>query len=149
VLVDRGLPGSAVAALVLLLALQGCGTDAAKNGSSAQALEQQVTTVPGQPSLRRPTGLERKLLPPDAVIGADNDANAAMLVFSTHEAPARLLDWFRATANGADFVLETEMQEGAEHVFSGRARASGEAFTVRIAPGASGGTTGMIMVTAR
>jgi hypothetical protein len=69
-------------------------------------------------------------------------------VFQVREAPARLLGWLRATANGADFVLESELQEGAEHVLSGRVRDTGEAFTVRIAPGAGGGTTGMLMVTA-
>jgi hypothetical protein len=34
-------------------------------------------------------------------------------------------------------------------VLSGRVRETGEAYTVRIAPGANGGTTGTIIVTAR
>lgn len=88
-------------------------------------------------------------MPPGAVIGADPDARSPVLVFGAKEQPADLLDWLRATGNGADFVLESEMQEGAEHVLSGRVRATGEAYTVRVAPGATGGTTGMVMVTAR
>jgi hypothetical protein len=90
-----------------------------------------------------------KLVPKGAVLGADPDPSAPSLVFQARGTPARLLGWLRATANGADFVLESELQEGDEHVLSGRVRDTGEAFTVRIAPGAGGGTTGVVMVTAR
>jgi hypothetical protein len=106
-------------------------------------------SAPGEIPLRRASRIEAKLVPPGAALGADPDPRAPGLVFQAREAPARLLGWLRATANGADFVLESELQEGAEHVLSGRVRGTGEAYTVRIAPGAGGGTTGMVMVTAQ
>lgn|GEM_PF-5599008 len=105
--------------------------------------------APGEIASRRPTPLESKLLPPGAVIGSDPDPRAPSLTFELREKPETLLDWFRAAANGADFVLESEMQEGAEHVFSGRARTGGEVFTIRLAPGINGGTTGMLLVAPR
>ena len=103
----------------------------------------------GEVASRRPTRLEAKLLPPKAVIGSDPAPRAPALTFQAREEPGRLLDWFRATANGSDFVLESEMQEGAEYVLSGRARESGEVFTIRVAPGVNGGTTGMVLVAPR
>ena len=114
-----------------------------------ESSEAPAASAPGELPLRRPTSIEAKLLPPRAVIGADPDARSPVLSFDVVEEPDRLFGWFRATGNGADFVLESEMQEGEEHVFSGRVRATGEAYAVRVAPGANGGTTGSIMVTPR
>jgi hypothetical protein len=137
-------------------ALGACGTEAAKEETASSPARAPATPAisgtapaPGEIPSRRPTPLEAKLLPPKAVIGADPDPRAPTLVFESREKPDQLLDWLRATANGADFVLESEMQEGAEHVFSGRARASDEVFTVRIAPGVNGGTTGILLVAPR
>lgn len=137
-LVNRRLPP-------LLLLLAGCGGDPQAPGAQDAGAAAAAPTVPAP----RAAHIQRRLIPPRAVIGSDPDPRPSVLVFSAREPPARLLDWFRGTANGADFVLESEMQEGAEHVFSGRVRETGEAFTVRIAPGNTGGTTGMVMVTPR
>jgi hypothetical protein len=142
--------------LAAALALGGCGTEAVREeaaSSPARAPATQVgsgkASAPGEIASRRPTPLEAKLLPPKAVIGADPDPRAPSLTFHTREEPGELLDWLRAATNGADFVLESEMQEGAEYVFSGRARAGEEVFTVRVAPGVNGGTTGMVLVAPR
>jgi hypothetical protein len=138
-----------MAGAVLIVA--GCGAERGNDQKAAAAAPapnsaEPAPAPPGEVASRRVAGLEAKLLPPGAVIGADPDPDAPWLVFLLREKPEALLDWFRATANGADFVLESEMQEGAEYVFSGRARASADVFTVRLAPGVNGGTTGMLLV---
>jgi hypothetical protein len=143
--------------LATLPTLAACGGEQVKEEkSSPRTVAPGTPPVPNDPARptgevasRRPSGLEEKLLPPEAVIGSDPDPRAPTLVFQTREEPGRLLDWFRATANGSDFVLESEMQEGSEYVFSGRARESGEVFTIRVAPGVNGGTTGMVLVAPR
>jgi hypothetical protein len=131
--------------LAAAFALAGCGGQEVKE----QAAPAQVAPPPAEVAARRPGPLEARLLPPGAVIGSDPDPRAPSLTFQVRETPDRLLDWIRAAANGSDFVLETEMQEGAEYVFSGRARASDQVFTVRVAPGVNGGTTGMVLVAPR
>ena len=144
-------------ALAALPALANCGGEQAKEEKSPPPAEApgpapasiNMAAPPGEIASRRPTAMEAKLLPPKAVIGSDPDPRAPALTFQTREEPGRLLDWFRATANGPFFVLETEMQEGAEYVFSGRARESGEVFTIRVAPGVNGGTTGILLVAPR
>jgi hypothetical protein len=143
--------------LSTLPALASCGGERAKEEKSPPPAEARgpsptsndMAVPPGEIASQRPSPLEAKLLPPKAVIGSDPDPRAPALTFQTREEPGRLLDWFRATGNGTDFVLETEMQEGAEYVFSGRARESGEVFTIRVAPGANGGTTGILLVAPR
>jgi hypothetical protein len=139
------------AALPLLAFLAGCSGETAGNqpAASERASEKQESvSARGEIPARRPSRIEEKLVPPRAVLGSDPDPSSPSLVFQAPEEPARLLGWLRATANGADFVLESEMQEGAEHVLSGRVRATGRAFSVRIAPGGTGGTTGTVLVTA-
>lgn len=136
----------ALAALSAAAACGESGPDGEKRESAASNAQQNAP-APGEPPLRRPTAVEQRLVPPRAVLGADPDPRAPALVFQSREKPEQLLDWFRATGNGADFALETELQEGAEHVFSGRVRATGGAYTVRIAPGANGGTTGLVLIT--
>ena len=136
--------------VLLALALASCsGREAREEAARPRAQGNKAAAPPTEVVSRRPTPLEAKLLPPKAVIGADPDPRAPTLIFQTREEPAELLDGLRAAANGADFVLETEMQEGAEYVFSGRARAGAEVFTVRVAPGVNGGTTGMVLVAPR
>lgn len=141
-------------AIALIAASAGCREQAgppemAQAPPAADGGGARQVPAPGEIPARRASRIEAKLVPPRAVLGSDPDPKSPGLVFQAKEEPARLLDWLCATANGADFVLESELQEGAEHVFSGRVRATGEAFTVRVAPGANGGTTGIIMVTPR
>jgi hypothetical protein len=135
-------------AVVAIAIAAACG-EAGENRNATPPPAAAAEAPSAEIAARRVSAVETKLVPKRAVIGSDPDPTAPTLIFQAREAPARLLGWLRATANGADFVLESEMQEGAAHVLSGRVRATGEAFTVRIAPGATGGTTGMVMVTAR
>jgi hypothetical protein len=140
--------------LALLAATAGCGEQQAEPNAAAPAPAVAAgaapsASAPGEIEIRKPSRFEAKLVPPNSVIGADPDLASPALAFQNDQDPAPLLDWFRATGNGADFVLESEMQEGDEHVFSGRVRASGEGYTVRVAPRPNGGTTGVVVVTAR
>ena len=143
-------PCRIVVVLFAVAASGGCGGGgtAEDNRSAAAPLPIEAAAPPRESASRRASAVELKLVPKGAVLGPDPDPTAPSITFQAREAPARLLGWLRATANGADFVLESELQEGDEHVLSGRVRETGEAFTLRIAPGATGGTTGMIMVTA-
>jgi len=129
-------------------ALAGCA-EGGQADESAPANETTAAAPYGEIASRRANAVELKLVPKGAVLGSDPDPQSPSLVFQAREEPARLLGWLRATANGADLALESEMQEGAEHVLSGRVRETGEAYTVRIAPGANGGTTGTIIVADR
>jgi len=140
-------------ALFTVALAAGCGAggkDEENRGpTGAPATGAVAAAPPGEIAARRTSAIELKLVPKGAVLGSDPDPDAPSLIFQARAGPARLLGWLRATANGADFVLESELQEGEEHVLSGRVRETGEAFTVRLAPGAGGGTTGMVMVTAQ
>lgn len=88
------------------------------------------------------------LLPPDAVIGGDSPSgDAETIVFDSRNPPARLLDWYRSTER--DFRLDSELKEGAEFVLSGSTRAPDRDFTIRLAPGRTGGTSAMVLFTDR
>jgi hypothetical protein len=138
------------AALPLLAFLAGCSGETAGNqpAASERASEKQESvSARGEIPARRPSRIEEKLVPPRAVLGSDPNPSSPSLVFQAPEEP-------RACSAGCvprqrrRLVLESEMQEGAEHVLSGRVRATGRAFSVRIAPGGTGGTTGTVLVTA-
>lgn len=133
-----------------------CGREAdtpATNGATATSpraslpVAERATT--DEIPIRRASAGERPLLPPGAVIGADPDYAAPVLTVRSDAAPRRLLVWYRADERSSVFSLESEMQEGAEHVLSGRIRATGELFTVRIAPGPTGGSVATIIVSDR
>ena len=98
---------------------------------------------------RRPSRIEARLVPPDSAIGSDPDSQSPSIVFLSPRPLVGVLEWVRARADSEDFVLDAEMEEGAEHVFNGRMRERDQAFTVRLARGANGGTTGVVLVTPR
>jgi hypothetical protein len=149
----RGLRSAILAGLLLLS--PGCGRERRQAESnqvtSTPSADSQDSGGPAQQSVpaRRPSRIEARLVPPGSAIGSDPDPQSPSIVFLSPRPPARLLDWVRATANSEDFILDAEMEEGAEHVFNGRMRESDQGFTVRLAPGANGGTTGVVLVTPR
>ena len=88
------------------------------------------------------------LLPPDAVIGSDSPSgDTETISFDSRNPPSRLLAWYRGAER--EFRIGSELQEGAEYVLSGSTHAPARDFTIRLAPGRSGGTSGMILFTDR
>lgn len=87
------------------------------------------------------------LLPPRAeVVPASRVEGATAFAYRTPDAPGEVLRWYRASRA---FRLQSELDEGGEHVLSGMtARPAGE-FSVRLAPERGGGTTAMVLVTPR
>lgn len=87
------------------------------------------------------------LLPPRAeVVPASRVEGAIAFAYRTPDAPAEVLRWYRASRT---FRLQSELDEGGEHVLSGTtARPAGD-FSVRLAAERGGGTTAMVLVTPR
>ena len=80
--------------------------------------------------------------------GEPLEAGEVALAFDSRESPDRLRAWYRASARGGAIRLGSELDEGAEYVIEGTHR-SGGAFTIRLAPGAGGGTTAILLMTPR
>jgi hypothetical protein len=110
----------------------------------------EVVVTQSQPPLPRTTYEEiipppGGLVPPGAVIGSDSPAGeGAAITFQTRERPERLVAWYRSPERG--FVIGSELQEGAERVLTGTRGRPPREFTVRLAPGINGGTTGVVMI---
>ena len=134
-------------ALLTLVSVTACGAPPPRNEQSA------TTAAPsekGLPPLRETvrTANRADLLPPDAVIGGDSPtSDAETITFDSRNPPSRLLAWYRSDERG--FRLGSDLQEGAEYVLSGSTGVPDRDFTVRLAPGRSGGTSGMILFTDR
>jgi hypothetical protein len=134
--------------MVAHLLVAACAGDEGSNQANAALAETAAPPAPtGELPLRRPGASESPLLPPGAVIGADPDPAAPSLTFSTRAEPREVLGWYRSRERRRDFALESELEEGAEHVLSGRIRATGEMFTLRLSRGVTGGTTATIVTT--
>lgn len=87
------------------------------------------------------------LLPPRAeMVPATPIDGAVAFAYRTPDAPATVARWYRASRA---FNLQSELNEGGEHVLSGTvARPAGD-FSVRLAAHSGGGTTAMVLVTPR
>ena len=128
-------------------AMFGCGAPPPHNDQAAVSAQADREGLPPLAETVR-TADRAELLPPDAVIGGDSPSgDAETIVFDSRHAPARLLDWYRSTER--DFRLDSELKEGAEFVLTGSTRAPDRDFTVRLAPGPTGGTSGMVLFTDR
>ena len=140
--ISRLIPIAAIAAAT------GCGAPPSRNEQAA-ANETQPSADPLPPLQETVRTAERgDLLPPDAVIGGDVPVgDAETIAFDSRNPPARLLAWYRSSER--DFRIGSELQEGAEYVLSGSTRVPDRDFTVRLAPGRTGGTSGMILFTDR
>ena len=135
--------------LMTLAAVSGCGAPPPRNEQAATSGGPSEKSLPPLAETVR-TANRADLLPPEAVIGGDSPSgDAETITFESSNPPARLLDWYHDGQRG--FRIGSEMQEGAEYVLSGSTRApAGERhFTIRLAPGRSGGTSGMILFTDR
>ena len=135
-------------ALLALAAVASCGAPPPRNDqqSSAEASRSANGLPPLEESAR--SAERADLLPPDAVSGGDSQTeDAETIAFDSRNPPSRLLAWYRAEERG--FRIGSELREGAEYVLSGSTRAPDRDFTVRLAPGRAGGTSGLIMFTER
>ena len=130
------------------LAISGCGAPPPRN--------EQATISGGQPPADIAPPLQdtvrvaerADLRPPGAVIGSDSPSgDAEAIAFDSRNPPSRLLAWYRSPDRG--FRIGSELQEGAEYVLAGSSREPDRDFTVRLAPGRTGGTSGMILFTDR
>ena len=134
--------------LLALAALSGCGAPPPRDDQqgSIEASPQANSLPPLEETVR--SAERADLLPPDAVIGSDSPSgDTETISFDSRNPPSRLLAWYRGAER--EFRIGSELQEGAEYVLSGSTRAPDRDFTVRLAPGRSGGTSGMILFTDR
>ena len=138
-----------------LLALSGCGTGGDDGGNAGNAVSGR--TANGQLTARV-QGVELKvnLPPPIRRMTEDNDFlyPGARQVrggdgqrFHSDDPPGTVAAWYRDPARADRFSIATASQAGNGWVLAGLAR-SGDALSVRLAPGAGGGTDGTILVTA-
>ena len=130
------------------LAMSACGAPPPRNEQAAIPAGQPAADVlpPLQETVR--VAERADLLPPGAVIGSDSPSgDAEVIAFDSRTPPPLLLAWYRSPDR--DFRIGSELQEGAEYVLAGSSRAPKRDFTVRLAPGRTGGTSGMILFTDR
>lgn len=97
-----------------------------------------------------------RLLPPGAALGGIHIQGGAgsgggvEIRFTAPQAPPALVQWYQDAARTADFVVDAVQQEGTQAVISGH-MSTGEAspFTVRVAPGAGGGSEAQLVLSDR
>ena len=140
----------------LALALCGCGTNGdesanAVNASAAGRNENGQLTA-------RVQGVELKvnLPPPIRRMTEDNDflypgarpvSGGDGQHFHSDDPPETVAAWYRDPARAGRFSIATAAQAGGGWALTGTER-SGDALSVRLAPGSGGGTDGTILVTA-
>ena len=130
------------------LAISGCGAPPPRNEQAATSAHQPSANA--LPPLQETARVAERadLLPPGAVIGGDSPSGEAeAIAFDSRNPPSRLLAWYRSP--NRDFRIGSELREGAEYVLAGSSREPDRDFTVRLAPGRTGGTSGMILFTDR
>ena len=95
------------------------------------------------PPIRRMTE-EDDLLPPRARAQRGGEGQR----FHSDDPPERVADWYRDPARANRFSINAVSRDGQAIVLAGTARGRG-ALSVRLAPGAEGGTDGTVSVAAR
>lgn len=129
--------------LLATAALTTCGAPPPRNEQAAMPAPSANESLPPLAETVR-TASSGDLLPPDAVIGGDSPSgDAETITFDSRDPPSRLVGWYRSSER--EFQLGSELREGAEYVLSGSTRVPDRDFTIRLAPGRNGGTSGMIL----
>jgi hypothetical protein len=138
------------------LALSGCGAgDANESANAANAMPpsrtengQLTARVQGvdlkinlPPPIRRMTE-DDDLLPPRARTLRGSDGQR----FHSDDPPEAVAAWYQAPARANRFSITTVSHAGPTLVLAGTAR-GGDALSVRLEPGAQGGTDGILIVT--
>ena len=140
--------------IVLMAAAAACGgaEEPAATPAASVARPAPAATASGPaPDKPRLAGEESGLVPPDEAVapGEALSQDEIALAFSSRKPVPQLLAWYRSNARRGAFTLGSELEEGAEHVLSGSTRTPRGDFTVRLAPGDSGGTEAMVLITGR
>lgn len=107
--------------------------------------------IPSEIRTRAGIQSDHRILPPDAafsgihVEGRDRDGGVE-IAFTAPQAPTEVAAWYRAAERARDFAIRTEdaLQNGI--VLRGETAGDGDQFTVRLNPGAGGGTEGRIAI---
>ena len=140
------------------LALSGCGgRDGNESANAANAMPPSKTEN-GQLTVRA-QGVDLKInLPPPIRRMTDDDnyvyPRAQMQRggegrrFHSDDPPETVTAWYRDRARANRFTIASVARDGTAVVLAGAAR-NGDALSVRLAPGAQGGTDGTILVTNR
>jgi hypothetical protein len=66
--------------------------------------------------------------------------------FTTSDPAERVVAWYRDPARAPDFTVQSAGREGNAFVIAGTGRQDNERFTVRITPGAGGGSEGRLVL---
>lgn len=143
---------SLLTALLLVLGACAGADDAAqpdRNGAAlaaepgaAAALTSNVQVV----DQARAASPDAGLIPPGATVSAGSTRPGdVQIAYSSAQSPQRLRSWYRTAARAAGFRIDSELDEGAEHVLSGTSR-GGRPFSVRLAPGDAGGTLALLLI---
>ena len=138
------------------LALSGCGGDGNESANAANGMPPSNTengqfTVRAQgvdlkinlpPPIRRMTE-DDDFLPPRARTQRGSQGQR----FHSEDPPETVAAWYQAPARANRFSITTAGRDGPALVLAGAARGGG-ALSVRLTPGAQGGTDGIVAVTA-
>ncbi len=146
-------------AAVSALALTGCGLgDGDESANAANAMPASKTEN-GQLTVRaQGVDLKINLPPPIRRMTEDNDylyprarvqrGGGPGRQFHSDDPPDRLVAWYQDPARANRFSISNVSRDGAAFVFAGTGRA-GSSLSVRLQPGAQGGTDGTLIVTPR
>ncbi|HYD14225.1 MAG TPA: hypothetical protein VEC11_15375 [Allosphingosinicella sp.] len=139
------------------LALSGCGTGDGNESANAANAMPKSKTENGQLTVRaQGVDLKINLPPPIRRMTEDDDflyprARAERgsdgRRFHADDPPETVARWYQDRARAHRFTIATATREGAAYVLAGTAR-NGDPLSVRLVPGAGGGTDGTIVVTA-
>ena len=137
------------------LALSGCGGGDANESANAANAMPPSKTENGQLTVRaQGVDLKINLPPPIRRMTEDNDflyprartARGEGQRFHSDDPPETVAAWYRAPARAGHFSITSVGRDGAALVLTGITRGGG-ALNVRLAPGAGGGTDGILVVT--
>ena len=143
---------------VSAFALSGCGTGNRNESANAANGMPPSTTENGQLTVRaQGVDLKINLPPPIRRMAEDDDflypgartrRGGEGQRFHSDDPVGTVAAWYRDRARANRFTIANATSEGAAMLLAGTAR-NGDALSVRLAPGAQGGTDGTVIVTAR
>ena len=138
------------------LTLSGCGTGDGSDSPNAANQMPTSRTENGQLTARvQGVDLKVNLPPPirrmaegDDFLypGARTQRGGTGQRFHSDDPPETLVAWYQAPARAERFRINNVSRDGAAFLLAGTAR-SGDTLSVRLAPGAEGGTDGTLVVT--
>ena len=131
---------------VALLACEPAAPTRDEVAAPIAAADASSSTISAPNSMPAASGAAATLLPPGAAIGVSGGGEWR---FTSRQAPATLLAWYRRGGDARAFTVGGELQEGAEDVLNGTLHRPRATFSVRLAPGPGGGTDGVLLLDRR